>query len=75
MYICLKCKFFNFFVDEFSWIFNHCHVPLKVDLHSESLSIVTYLYYDISIMQHPELRPPTVFMLQKPQKYDFFFYC
>ena len=57
MYVYMfEVQIFQFFVDEFSWIFNHCHVPLKVDLHSESLSIVTYLYYDISIMQHPELK-------------------
>ena len=48
MYICLKCKFlfFQYFFCEFSWIFIHCHVPLKYDLHAESHSIVTYLYYD-----------------------------
>ena len=36
--------------------FTHCRLPLKFDLHLDSLSMFTYLYYDISYVKHPYKR-------------------
>ena len=36
--------------------FTHCRLPLKFDLHLDSLSMFTYFYYDISYVKHPYKR-------------------